>query len=169
MIRVQSVTFFKTFICNMHLHLFTSSRIITAVATVKPFFFFFKVVFEEGLLSSKMFLSVTSSKALIQRFSLMKYGTSIRFSFKIAALHIFRKFLENHQRLSSYSAQLWAFSMCSVVNDFLGISQNFSEQLLQGTWFLILSDYSVKISRRPFKPLTHGGNKRSHILKETLN
>ena len=39
MIRVQSLTFFKIFICNTFLQLFTISRIITATTTVVPFCF----------------------------------------------------------------------------------------------------------------------------------
>ena len=39
MIRVQSLTFFKMFICNTLLQLFTISRIITATTTVVPFCF----------------------------------------------------------------------------------------------------------------------------------
>ena len=39
MIRVQSLTFFKIFICNTLLQLFTISRIITATTTVVPFCF----------------------------------------------------------------------------------------------------------------------------------
>ena len=60
--------------------------------------FVFKVGFEEGLLLSKNVLSDASSKAVIQRSSLLKYGISIRrFSFKITVLNIFFwKFLGKH-------------------------------------------------------------------------
>ena len=60
--------------------------------------FVFKVNFEEGLLSSKFFLRIASSVVLIQRCSLIKYGTSTgRFNFKIVILSIFWKFLVKHQ------------------------------------------------------------------------
>ena len=50
----------------------------------------------EGLLSPNFFLSVVSAKALLQRGSLMKLGTSMgRFSCKIAVLNFFREFLKN--------------------------------------------------------------------------
>ena len=63
--------------------------------------------------------------------------------------------------------------MHSLVNDFLGIDQKFfraafSKNTAGGT-LLISSDYSIKISRTPFNPLTPGGNKRSYILKKTFN
>ena len=66
--------------------------------------FVFKVNFEQGLLPLKIFLSVASSEALIQRCSLMKYGGFINedlsedFLFKIAVLIIFRKFLKKNIR-----------------------------------------------------------------------
>ena len=52
-----------------------------------------------------------------------------------------------------------------VINDFLGISQKFSEQLFQRTqlaWHLcvILFNYSLKITRAPVNPLMSGGNER---------
>ena len=90
------------------------------------------------------FLNVASSETFIQRCSLMEYGAFIRFSFEIAVLNIFGKLLEKHQLQSSYSAWLWAFNMCSVVNDLLRISWKFSEQLFQRTqvaghfWFHLI-------------------------------
>ena len=58
--------------------------------------FFFKVNFEEDLLPPEIFESVNSSEALIQRWSLMKYGLSIgSLPFKTALLNIFGKFIEN--------------------------------------------------------------------------
>ena len=61
--------------------------------------------------------------------------------------------------------------MCSVFNYFLGISQNisaFSKNTAGGT-FVILSDYSLKMSATLFNPLTPDGKKRSYILKQTFN
>ena len=50
----------------------------------------------------------------------MKYGTLIgRFSFKIALLNIFGKFLEKHQQQSSHLAKFSAFNMCSGINAFI--------------------------------------------------
>ena len=62
----------------------------------------------------------------------MKYGTLIgRFSFKIALLNIFGKFLEKHQQQSSHLAKFSAFNMCSGINAFIGIFQEFSQWLFQ--------------------------------------
>ena len=51
--------------------------------------------------------------------------------------------------------------MRSVLNDFLGISRKFAEQLFH-------SDYFLNISRTPFNPLTAGGNGRLYILNGRL-
>ena len=87
-----------TFFQNIHLqHTFSvvhTSRIITTATTVVQFCFQGQLWW--GFTSIKFFLSVGSSEALIQRCSLMKYGTSIaRFSFKIDVLNTFGKILEN--------------------------------------------------------------------------
>ena len=83
----------------------------------------------------------------------------------IAVLDIFAKFLEEHleehQQQSSYSALIWAFNMLSVINDF---SKNTG-----GGTYLILSDYSLTISRTPFNRLMLGGNIRSYIPKQDFN
>ena len=101
----SSIVMVTYIICNMLLQLFTTSRVITAPTTVVPFCFQAQLL--GGFTSTKTFLSVASSETLIWRFSLMKYGTSIgRFSFKIAVLNIFGKFLGKHPRQSSYSAYL---------------------------------------------------------------
>ena len=85
--------FFKIFICNTLLQLFTTSRIITVASTVVLFCFQGRLW--GGFTSTKFFVSVASSETLIQRCFLMKYGTSIgEFSFKIV-LNIFEKFLKN--------------------------------------------------------------------------
>ena len=127
-------------ICNTLLQSITSR--ITVATTVVPFFF--KINLEEGL-PPKFFLSVASSKALIQRCPVMKYGRFINkdlsdsFSiwiyqtFKIAVLNISKKFLEQYLQQNLYSAHLWVFNMCSLLNEFLGISWTFSEQHFQGT------------------------------------
>ena len=55
-------------------------------------------------------------------------------------------------------------------------SRNFPKSFRKGSskntavgMLLILSDYSFKICGTPFNPFRPGGNKRSHILKKTLN
>ena len=104
-------------------HLLSCSHLQESSQQPQLQYHIFEVDFEKGLLPPKMFLSVASSEAVIQNCYLMKCGTSIRrFSFKIVVLNIFKKFREKHQQQSSYSAQLSAFNMCSVINDFLGIS-----------------------------------------------
>ena len=126
MIWVQSLTFlfFKISFCNVLLQLFVSSRIITASTTVV--LFCFQGQLWGGFPSTKSFLlSIASSEVLIQKRSLMK------FSFKIAVLHIFRKFQEKDQQVSSCSTYLWAFNMRSMTNDFLGISQKCSKQFFK--------------------------------------
>ena len=89
MIRVQRQTFFLSkYLPATPFSLFTTSRMITAVTTVVPFYFLGQIwrVFT----SSKIFFSVALSEALTQRCSLIKYETYIkRFSFKIAVLNIF--------------------------------------------------------------------------------
>ena len=75
----------------------------------------FNVNFEEGLLPPQFFfLSVASLHALVQRCSLMKYGTYIgRPSFKINDLHIFGKLSEKHiqhnYKLSACALTKWFF------------------------------------------------------------
>ena len=61
--------------------------------------------------------------------------------------------------------------MRSVINGFLGISQKvfrtaFSKNTA-GRTLLILSDYSLKVSRTSFNPLMPGVE--SYILKQTFN
>ena len=60
--------------------------------------------------------------------------------------------------------------MCSVENNFLGISPKFLKQHFQRTQLArgtlpISSDYFLKISRKHFNSLTPGCSKRSYILK----
>ena len=95
--RVQSLTFFSKYlsvIASSVVHNFGNHH---RSHNCGMYHFDIKVNFEERLLPPKHFLSVASSEALIQRCSLMKYGTIGRFSFKIAVLNIFWKFLERHQ------------------------------------------------------------------------
>ena len=56
--------------------------------------------------------------------------------------------------------------MCYVVNDFLSFPKNFKTTFSNNTAgriLLILSDYSLKISRTSFNPLTDGGSKQKVI------
>ena len=53
--------------------------------------------------------------------------------------------------------------------NFLNISRTAFSENTAGRMLLISSDYSVKISRTPFNPLTPGDNKRSYIYKQTFN
>ena len=130
----------------MLLQVFTTSKIIMTATTVVPFCF--QSQLWGAFTSTKKFLSVASSEALIQRFAFMKYGTSIRrFSFKIDVQNIYRKFLEKQQ--SSLIFNIGMINMYSVANDFLGISQKFSEQLFQRTqlvgcfWFRLITCFSI--------------------------
>ena len=94
--------FLRMFICNTLLRLFTTSRIIWAAINVVPFCFHGQTW--GRFTSTKVSLRVATIQALVQRCSLMKYGTSIgRSSVQINVLNIFRKFLEK-QWQSSYSA-----------------------------------------------------------------
>ena len=118
-------------------------------------------------------LSVASSEAFIQRCSSIKYGASTgRYSFGIAVVNIFRKFLEKYQQQSSYSVLLTAFNIrcCGWFSEnFLKIFRTaFSKNTAGGT-LLILYVCSLKISRTPFHPLMPGGNKRSYLYKQTSN
>ena len=100
--KVYFFSFFQNIYLKHASSVFYKYRIITAATIVVPFCF--QGQLRGGFTFTKFFLSVTSLKALIQRCSSMKYGTSIGFSFEIAVLNIFGKFLEKHQRQSSQSA-----------------------------------------------------------------
>ena len=64
-----------------------------------------KFIFRNVSLSHMENWSVAPSEALFQGWSLMKYGAFIKsFSFRIAVLNIFVKFLKKHHQQSSYSA-----------------------------------------------------------------
>ena len=118
------------------------------------YYYVFKVNFEEGLIPPNFFWGVASSEALIQRCSLMKYGTLIKFSFKIAILNIFGKLLEKYQRQSSYSAYLWAFNMSCrkwFSRNFLKISRTTFSKNTTGGMLLISCDCSLKIFRTFFE------------------
>ena len=146
--------------------MFTTSRTITATTTVLLFCF-------QGQLwwrftSTKIFLENASSKAFIQRCSLMKYVTSIsRFSFKTTVLNIFGKFPEN---ISDRAHIQHSYALCST-----WFSRNFPDifrtasghfQNKAGGALLISSDYSLKISRTPFNSLTPGDNKQYTYLSK---
>ena len=111
-----------------------------------------------------------NAEAIMQRCSSIKYGASIRsYSFRIAVLNIFKKFLKQHQQQSSYSASLYVFSICAL---FGMVFQEFSPKFSKNTagkTLLILCDCFLKFSRKLFKPLMPVGNKRSYIHKQTSN
>ena len=89
---------------------------------------------------------------------------------QLTVLSILEKFLEKKSATDLlFSIVMRVFNIHSVANDFLEISRKFPEQLFQRTKFLIWSDYFLKNSKIPFNPLRPGGNKRSHILKQTFN
>ena len=77
-----------------------------------------------------------------------------RFSFEIAPLNIFGKFLEKHQQESSCSVKSFLYVPCWkwFSRNFPKIFRTaFSKNTASGM-FLISSDYSFKISRTPFNP-----------------
>ena len=108
--------------------------------------FIFKVNFEEDLLPRKFFLSVASSEALMNKRCSLKYGTSIRrFSFKIVVLNISVKSLEKASATELIFSTAISCEYVLCVNDFLGFSWKFSEQLFQKTklarrllWFCLI-------------------------------
>ena len=115
---------------------------------------------------------LTSSVAPIPRCSLMKYETCIgSFSFKIAVLNIFGKFLEKHQWQRSILLSIvisFQYVLCHKLfsRNFLKIFRTaFSKNTADGM-LLILSRTSFlwNISRTSFNPLTIGGNKNLYIL-----
>ena len=111
-IRVQNQNFFSKYLSLICF--FSCSRLWESSQQLQLWYHFvFKVNFEEDLLPSKIVLRIASSVALIQRCSLIKYGTSTgRFTFKIVILSIFWKFLEKHQQQSSYSIMSFQCVLC---------------------------------------------------------
>ena len=101
MIKVQSLPFSSKYLSvKRFFQFFTTSRITTAATAVVPFCF--QGQLWEGSTSTKYFFENASSKAFIQRYFLMKYGTFIRgFSFKTTVLNIFERFFERDQQQSS--------------------------------------------------------------------
>ena len=94
----------------------------------------------------------------------MKYGTSIRrSSFKIDVLNIFQKLLEKHvtELIISISFQ---YALSKII--FPKIFRRAFSKNTGGRMLLILSDYSLKISRTPFNPVMPSGNKGHKYLSK---
>ena len=152
----KSNFFFKIFICNIVLQLFTTSTIIRAAKTVLPFCFqgqlwggftsakkFFWVLPRQKHSSSVFFWN--SCSEYIPKIASKKTSTTEFMSFRYA---LCRKWFS------------WNFPKI--------FSAAFSTNTAGGM-LLILCNYSLKISRISFNTLTPGGNKRSYILKQTFH
>ena len=140
MIRVQNLPFSKYLSVT---YFFSCSRQESSQQLQMWYHFVSNVNFEEGLLPPNFFLSVASSKALIQqRCSLNKYGISTAgFSFKIAILNIFEKFIEKHQRQSSYLVMSFQclFSRKWCDNRLIVCSWNYNLKSKENPWYAQLN------------------------------
>ena len=110
MIRVQSPAFLKIFICNTILQL-SATAIITAATTVLPFCFQGKrrggFTFAKTFFECCFIRSTHPEVSFNEIWKVSKSGFIERFSFNIAVLNIFGKFLEKHQQQSLFIFSLF--------------------------------------------------------------